>query len=200
MRYPKAFEGLVSCFTRFSGIGRKTAERFVFDILMRWDESALDGFIKALQDLRKGFVVCPTCLTHVESLPCPLCTENRKSGRVLCVVSSSKDVYSLEETNLFKGTYFVVGSLISPLDQRTIDGQHVEDLKRRVVDETIQEVILVFDSSVEGDATVSFLREALSSLPVTVSRLASGVPVGAPLEFVDRGTLGRALLGRQRLV
>jgi recombination protein RecR len=185
---------------RFSGIGRKTAERFVFDMLMRWDEHAVSGFVRALQDLSKGVVLCPNCRTHVESLPCPLCTEQRIAQGLICVVSSSKDVYSLEETSLFKGTYFVVGSLISPLDQRGIQDSLVEALKNRAQMEKITEVILAFDSSVEGDATVAFLRDELSSLPISISRLASGVPVGAPLEFVDRGTLGRAFSGRQKLL
>jgi recombination protein RecR len=200
VRYPKAFEGLVTYFTRFSGIGRKTAERFVFDILNRWDKQAIDGFSKALQDLSRGVVLCAKCKTHIESLPCPLCAEQRVSEGLLCVVASSKDVYSLEETNLFHGTYFVVGSLISPLDNRGIQDVLIDDLKSRIVEEKIREVVLAFDSSVEGDATASFLKDQLSSMPVMVSRLASGVPVGAPLEFVDRGTLGRALQGRQKML
>jgi recombination protein RecR len=197
VRYPKAFEKLATYFMRFPGTGRKTAERFVFDMLMRWDDQAIEGFSLAVKDLSNGVALCERCQTHVESLPCPLCTEKRVSERVLCVVSSSKEVYSLEATNLFKGTYFVIGSLISPLDGRGIQDRLLEILKSRLKEEGVREVILAFDSSVEGDATVSFLRDELACFPVSISKLASGVPVGAPLEFVDRGTLGRALMGRQ---
>ena len=109
-------------------------------------------------------------------------------------------MYALEETGLFHGGYFVVGTLLSPIDQRGISVEIIESLKKRIEDDAIQEVIFAFDSSVEGDATVSFLHGALQPYPVLFSRLASGVPVGAVLEGIDKGTLIRAFSGRQVLV
>lgn len=199
MRYPAAFDRCVAGFSRFQGIGKKTAERLVFDILTRWDEAAVQEFAQALLALPKGIVLCPECHTHIESYPCPFCSEERRKSGALCVVATSKDVYAIDATGQFPGTFFVLGTLLSPLDSRGVERMGVERLKQRIIQEEIKETILALDSSLEGDATVSFMKEELKELPVKLSRLASGVPVGATLEFVDRGTLSRAFSGRQTL-
>jgi len=199
MRYPVAFDRCVACFARFQGIGRKTAERLVFDILTRWDEGAVNEFAQALLHLSKGIVQCPDCRVHIESHQCPFCSEERKKEGVLCIVASSKDVYAIDATGQFPGTFFVLGTLLSPLDNRKIERMDLEHLKERIVGEEIKEAVLALDSSLEGDATVSFMKEELRELPIKISRLAAGVPVGATLEFIDRGTLSRAFCGRQTL-
>jgi recombination protein RecR len=199
VRYPKAFEALVAYLRRFPGIGRRSAERYVFDMLHRWDRRALQDFAKAIVEIANNIEICERCKVHIEKQPCPFCSEDRLVTKALCIVPTSKEAYALEEAGLFEGAYFVVGSLISPLDQRGIGETIIQDLHTRITADEVEEVIFVFDSSVEGDATISFLKEELSSLPIIFSRLASGVPVGAPLEFVDRGTLGRAFAGRQKV-
>lgn len=199
MRYPAAFDRCVACFTRFQGIGRKTAERLVFDILTRWDESAVQEFAQALLHLHNGIVMCPDCHVHIESYPCPFCSEERRKAGALCIVATSKDVYAIDATGQFPGTFFVLGTLLSPLDHRGVDRMELERLKQRIVNEDIKEAILAIDSSLEGDATVGFMKEELKAFPIKLSRLAAGVPVGATLEFVDRGTLSRAFSGRQTL-
>jgi recombination protein RecR len=135
----------------------------------------------------------------VQELPCPFCSKERHQQKELCVVATSKDAYAIEATHLFPGTFFVLGSTLSPLDERGIEPSHLDRLKARIQKEGITEVIFAFDSSLEGDATVSYLRDELKDLQIILSRLASGVPVGASLEFIDRGTLGRAFSGRQVL-
>ena len=198
MKYPAAFERLVTCLSRFQGIGRKTAERLVFDILSRWSDEALQEFSTALSQLRQGVTMCPECRVHIETLPCPFCSFERHGAKTLCVVASSKDVYAIDTTNLFPGTFYVLGSLLSPLDDRGVETMNMPLLKKRV-SAGIEEVIFALDSSLEGDATVSFLRNELEPFSLKLSRLATGVPVGASLDFVDRGTLSRALSGRYRL-
>ncbi len=197
MRYPVAFDRCVACFSRLQGIGRKTGERLVFDILTRWDEAAVREFAQALLDLPHGIVVCPDCRVHIESLPCPFCSSERQQSGSVCIVATSKDVYAIDATGQFPGTYFVLGNLLSPLDHRGVEQMALDRLKTRIANENIQEAIFAIDSSLEGDATVGFLKEELKGLPVTLSRLAAGVPVGTPLEFVDKGTLSRAFRGRQ---
>ena len=195
MRYPVAFERLVSCLSRFQGIGRKTAERLVFDLLSRWSDDAIQEFAEALSLLRKGIMQCPECRTHIEVLPCPFCSLERQKAKTLCIVASSKDVYAIDTTNLFLGTFYVLGALLSPLDERGVEMMNLPLLKKRV-SSGIEEVIFALDSSLEGDTTVGFLRQELAPFPLKMSRLATGVPVGASLDFVDRGTLSRALSGR----
>jgi recombination protein RecR len=199
MRYPPAFERVLACFSRFQGIGRKTAERFVFDMLARWDQKAIEEFSDALRAVSSEITKCPDCHIHVQELPCPFCSKERHQQKELCVVATSKDAYAIEATHLFPGTFFVLGSTLSPLDERGIEPSHLDRLKARIQKEGITEVIFAFDSSLEGDATVSYLRDELKDLQIILSRLASGVPVGASLEFIDRGTLGRAFSGRQVL-
>jgi len=199
MKYPPAFERVLSCFSRFQGIGRKTAERFVFDMLARWDEKAIQEFSDALQSISSEITQCPQCYIHVQELPCSFCSKERQGERELCVVATSKDAYAIEATHLFPGTFFVLGATLSPLDERGVESSRLDGLKRRIREEGISEVIFAFDSSLEGDATVSYLRDELKGLPIKLSRLASGVPVGASLEFIDRSTLGRAFSGRQSL-
>jgi recombination protein RecR len=199
MRYPAAFDRCVACFTRFQGIGRKTAERLVFDILTRWDTEAVQEFAQALLHLPKAIVVCPDCRVHIESSQCPFCTEERRKTGSLCIVASSKDVYAIDATGQFPGTFFVLGTLLSPFDNRGVERMELDRLKQRIAKEGIKEAIMALDSSLEGDATVGFMKDELKDLPIELSRLAAGVPVGAMLEFVDRGTLSRAFSGRQSL-
>jgi recombination protein RecR len=197
VKYPAAFEKLVAYFNRFQGIGRKTSERLVFDILARWDENAIREFSTALLSLSANITRCPECRTHIETLPCPFCSHERKALATLCIVASSKDVYAIESTGLFAGSYYVLGGVLSPLHNNGVAGMELDLLQKRLSDEKVTEVIVALDSSLEGDATASFLKERLTPYAIKVTRLASGVPVGATLDFVDKGTLRRALSGRQ---
>ena len=199
MKYPAAFDRLTTCFSRFQGIGRRTAERLVFDVLTRWDERAIHEFAQALHDLPQGIVVCPQCRVHIETLPCPFCSPERVAARALCIVSTSKDVYSIDATGQFPGTFFALGGLLSPLDGRGAEGMALDRLFQRIGEEEVKEISFAIDSSLEGDATVGFLRDELQSMNVSLSRIAAGVPVGTSLEFVDRGTLSRAFSGRQHV-
>jgi recombination protein RecR len=199
VRYPETFERLVACFSKFQGIGRKTSERLVFDLVTRWEPTAVHEFAQALSDLPASIVICPECRTHVEALPCPFCVDHRRLEKSLCVVATSKDVYSIESTGLFQGVFYVLGGLLSPLNDNGIEGMDIDKLKKFITSNALAEVILALDSSLEGDATVSFLRDELEPLHIKISRLAAGVPVGASLELVDRGTLRRAFSGRQQL-
>jgi recombination protein RecR len=199
MKYPQAFDRLVRCFDRFQGIGRRTSERLVFDILTRWDASAVREFAESLSHLCEGITVCPNCRCHIESLPCPFCSAERIAAGALCVVATSKEVYAIDATREFPGTFFVLGALLSPLDNRGVQQMDIDRLMERIRKENVKEVIFAVDSSLEGDATVGFLREELVPFTVKISRLAAGVPVGTSLEYVDRGTLSRAFTGRQPL-
>jgi recombination protein RecR len=199
MRYPETFERLVSCFSKFQGIGRKTAERLVFDLVTRWEPEAVHEFAQALSDLPASITICPECRTHIEALPCPFCSDYRRFEKALCIVATSKDAYSVESMGLFNGIFYVLGGLLSPLNDNGVEGMDIEKLKNFISSNIITEVILALDSSLEGDATVSFLRNELQDLHIKISRLAAGVPVGASLELVDRGTLRRAFSGRQQL-
>ena len=171
----------------------------MFDLITKWDERTIHEFAQSLENLCGGVIICPTCRVHVEKIPCGFCTEERRKNRSMCIVASSKDAYAIDATGLFPGTFYVLGTLLSPLHEGNVGRFDVQLLKKRIAEDGISEVVFAFDSSLEGDVTVSFLHDQLQPFAGKISRLASGVPVGASLDFIDRGTLGQALSGRQTL-
>lgn len=198
MRYPETMRKLISLFMRAHGVGKKTAERLAFNLLSHWDEKALLEFQELLATLKKKLRVCDSCRCLIEDEVCPFCTEERLLGKSLCVVAQAKDAYLVESTEVHDGGYFVLGSLLSPLDGRGILPEISAKLMRLVEKYHMREVILALDSSLEGEATAYFLKELFSEKHIPVTKLASGMPMGAQLDFVDRGTLSEAVRGRQK--
>ncbi|MBS0655450.1 MAG: recombination protein RecR [Verrucomicrobia bacterium] len=195
MQYPKSLERLFSIFHRLPGVGRRTAQRYAFDLLMHWDAKEIEELTAALQEL-KNIGICETCGCLSETGHCLFCTDAERRSDVLCIVASPKEVFTLENTREFYGTYHVLSGLLSPLDGRGVEKLGLDRLFARLEKGTIKEVILALDSSLEGDTTSLFLKEQLHQFPVTVSRLAFGIPVGSALEYVDGGSLARALAAR----
>ena len=128
---------------------------------------------------------------------CAFCDPIKRDASILCIISCAKDVYAFEETRAYRGFYHVLGALISPLDGRMPDHLDLDHLKERIQKLQTQEVIIALDSTIEGDATALYLKDNLTKLGLKVSRLAFGLPMGSPLDYVDGSTLSRALLGRQ---
>ena len=142
---------------------------------------------------------CADCGCIADESGCPFCTSGRQQSGFLCVVASPRDVFSIESTGEFKGLYHVLDALLSPMDGIGPNQLKLDQLKHRVKTYAIQEVVVAFDSTLEGDATALFIKEELEPLATHVSRLAFGLPVGSSLDYVDGGTLTRAFLGRSRL-
>lgn len=182
---------------RIEGVGKKTAERLTFNMLAYWDEKAFHEFCELLRTIKSKLHRCEKCGSLVEEDRCPYCTEDRMSGGTLCVVAHPKDAYILESTNAYKGGYFVLGTLLSPLDGRGISQEVSDKLLYLIEQYAIQEVVLALDSSLEGEATAYYVRELVSSKNLTVTKLASGIPMGTQLDLVDRGTLSEAFRCRQ---
>lgn len=195
MQYPKSLEKLFSVFHKLPGVGRRTAQRYAFDLLLYWKEHDIEELRQALQEL-KNIELCDVCGCLAESNQCHFCASQERQTDILCVIASPKEVFTIENTKEFSGIYHVLSGLLSPLDGRGVEKLGLEKLFARLQTGTIKEVILALDSSLEGDATSLFLKEQLESYPVTVSRLAFGIPVGSSLEYVDGGTLARALASR----
>jgi recombination protein RecR len=194
-KYPRTILTLIGYLKKFPGVGQRTAERFVFGLL-KWKSSHLEEFAKYLLDIKKNIRTCPECGCISEIDGCHFCDGSRDKDSI-CIVSSAKDIFSIEKTGSYKGLYHVVDDLLSPLDGRGSDHLKMDNLKQRILKNKIKEIIIAFDASLEGDATALFLKEDLKSLKVNVSRLAFGMPVGSSMEYVDGGTLTKALLGRQ---
>ena len=141
---------------------------------------------------------CEVCGNVTEDPTCSICRDARRNQTLICVVEESKDVQAIERTREFRGLYHVLGGAISPIDGVGPDQLRIKELMTRLSNPEIQEVIIATDPNLEGEATATYLTRMLSTLGVTVSRLASGLPVGGDLEYADEVTLGRAFAGRTR--
>jgi len=186
---------LVALLHQLPGIGEKTATRLVLAIL-----SAGGEFGRALSEAVAEVVArvrpCPTCGNLSERSPCEVCSDPKRDQSVLCVVERIGDLMAIEASRQYRGLYHVLHGVLDPLQGAGPDQIRVAELLRRFPGE-LKEVILATSSGVEGEATALYLRKRLAPLGVKISRIASGIPVGGELEYVDGGTIGRALTGRR---
>lgn len=197
-KYPEDLQILISALKKLPGIGSRTAERFAFEFI-NWSSDELGYFGHLLADIRNKIPPCPICGCLTDLGRCAFCDTNIRDPRSLCLLASARDAYAIEETRTFRGLYHVVEHLLSPLDGRYTNTLRVDRIETRLQQHQVQEVIIAFDSTLEGDATALYLKEKLSAQPIKITRLAFGLPVGSSLDHIDGGTLSRALSGRQIL-
>jgi recombination protein RecR len=198
MRYPDPLLHLVAHLQKLPGIGRKTAEKFAFHLL-DWELKDLQNLSNAITATKERLVKCITCNGLHDKKTCPFCNSEERKGGSLCIVSSPKHIYAIESTHLFEGVYHVLSKLISPMENRYVDEKELQAIIGRIEQHQIQEVIIALDATLEGDATALYLRQHLKNLPVQISRLAHGLPIGGSLEYVDEETLHLALRGRVQI-
>jgi len=195
-KYPKDLLSLMEFLKKLPGVGSKTAERFAFHLL-GWPQHQLEGLSLLLGSLKEKIRKCPDCLCLMELDICPFCDRQQRETHLLCLISSPKDAYAIEETKIYRGLYHVIETLLSPLQGRHPEQLNLERLKKRIDLFRVQEVILALDSTIEGDVTALYLKESLQRWGIATSRLAYGLPLGSTLDFVDGGTLKKAFSGRQ---
>jgi recombination protein RecR len=188
-------ENLVAQLTRLPGIGTRTAQRLTFHLLSVPADEAL-ALAAAIQEVKTRVRFCRTCGNLTEQELCEICSDARRDHSVVCVVEQPVDVLSLERTHEYRGLYHVLGGSLSPLDGVEPDDLRVAGLLGRVEAGGVNEVVLATNPNMTGEATAAYLADRLRGL-VTVTRLASGLPVGGDLEYADEVTLGRALAGRR---
>lgn len=197
MKYPSHLLKLIDVLKRLPGVGTKSAERYAFEII-GWSRGKLSEMASTIQATPDQLHHCHDCGCLTENDGCHFCASAATRSATLCVVASSRDVFAIEATHEFKGIYHVMGALLSPLDGIGAEALNVEKLKRRIRELHVTEVILALDSTLEGDATALYLKQELEPLQLSVSRLAFGLPMGSSLDYVDGGTLARALSARGR--
>lgn len=198
MRYPSHIQQLIAHFRQLPGVGNRTAERYVFQLLS-WSPEQLEKFAITIQSIPEELKPCLECGCLMEDKKCPVCSDLSRDKTALCVLSSSRDIYSVEMTGQFSGLYHVISGLLSPLEGRSPEQLGLDQLKKRVEIHGVKEVLLVFDSTADGDATALYIKGIFSEVDVVVSRLAYGMPMGSPLEYLDESTLACALSGRRKL-
>ncbi len=194
--YEGALQDLIDELGRLPGIGPKSAQRMAFHLLAA-DPVDVRRLADALMTLKAKARFCEICGNVSEDPQCRICRDPRRDPALICVVEEAKDVVAIERTREFRGRYHVLGGAISPLDGIGPEQLRVRELLQRLADGVVTEIILATDPNIEGDATAAYLSRQLRPLGLTVTRLASGLPVGGDLEYADEVTLGRAFAGRR---
>ena len=190
-------DNLVAQLTRLPGIGSRTAQRLAFHLLSTPKDEAL-ALATAIGDVKERVRFCGECGNLTESELCEICLDPRRDRTVVCVVEQPVDVISLERTHEYRGLYHVLGGSLSPLDGVEPEHLRIDELLRRVANGEIREVVLATNPNMTGEATAHHIADLLRER-VEITRLASGLPVGADLEHADEVTLGRALAGRREI-
>ncbi len=190
-----ALEELAESFSRLPGIGKKSATRIAIHLL-KADKGFVQRFSRQLLDLQEKIKPCSVCGSYTETDPCMICSNPARDRTLLCVVEQPQDVQTIEASREYHGLFHVLGGVISPLDGIGPEQLSIGRLVERVKTEEVTEVIIATNPTVEGDTTALYLQRILSSTGVTVTRLASGLPVGGDLEYADKLTLARSFRGR----
>lgn len=195
---PNSVERLINEFARLPGIGPKTASRLTFFLLRAGDEQSLT-LASALAELKSQTQLCSSCWNITENDPCPICSSPGRDQAILCVVEEPLDVVAIERSRAFSGRYHVLHGVISPVEGIGPDDIRIEELINRIEGDSLEEIIIATNATLEGDSTALYLQRRLDQYDVRLTRLARGLPVGGDLEYTDEITLGRALEGRQEL-
>ena len=190
-------DNLVAQLTRLPGIGSRTAQRLAFHILSSQRDEAV-ALAHAIEEVKERVRFCRDCGNLTEEELCSICLDTRRDRTLVCVVEQPVDVISLERTHEYRGLYHVLGGSLSPLDGVEPEHLRIDELLRRVANGEITEVVLATNPNMTGEATAAYLADRLRDR-ATVTRLASGLPVGGDLEYADEVTLGRALVGRREV-
>ena len=194
--YEGFIQELIDELGRLPGLGPKSAQRIAFHLIQS-ERADVDRLVEVLRNVREKVKFCETCGNVSEDVECKICRDPRRDSGVICVVEESKDVIAIERTREFRGRYHVLGGAISPIDGVGPEQLRIRELLARLTDTQVTEVIIATDPNLEGEATATYLARMIKPLGVSISRLASGLPVGGDLEYADEVTLGRAFEGRR---
>lgn len=198
MEYPsKLIEDAVNQISRLPGIGKKTALRLVLH-LIREKEDDTHALAEALTRLRTGIRFCSTCHNISDGETCSICTSPRRDKAILCVVENAKDVMAIENTSQYTGIYHVLGGVISPMNGVGPGDLQIESLVSRLNhgQSEISELVLALSPTLEGDTTAFYINKRIKDLPVKITMIARGIPIGGDIEYADEITLGRSIIGR----
>jgi len=194
--FPDSIVRLIDRFSKFPGIGKKTAQRMAFHVLKDSKENAL-SLAEAVNDVKSNIAACSLCGGITEQDPCTICDDPKRDNKLICVVEVPADIYAFERTSGFNGVYHVLGGVLSPLDGIGPDELNIDSLVDRA--DSGNEIVLALNPSIEGDTTCLYINKLLDESDVKITRLARGIPVGGELEYTDDATLLRAMEGRTSL-
>lgn len=197
---PKALQDAIEALGQLPGVGPRSAERYAY-FLLKTSKAKSDKLATALEQLHAGVKQCPITFALIDANQSvsPLYSDSDRDKTIIALIADPFDVMAIEKTTLFKGTYHVLGGLISPIDGIGPEQLHIPELKERIKKDGVKEIIMATNASVEGETTALYIQQELKESDVTITRLAQGLPIGVDLEYADQITLGRALERRQAL-
>lgn len=198
MHYPKPLAKLIGALEKLPGIGPKSAQRMAFHILRSSPEEAR-ALTEAIAEVKERITECKICYNFADQEICDICASDKRDKTIICVVAEPRDVIAMEKTNEYKGIYHVLQGVISPMDGIGPDMLRIRELQQRIADNSIKEIILATNPTIEGDTTAMYLAGILKPLEVRVTRIAHGMPVGGDLDYADQATLIRALEWRREM-
>ena len=196
--YARPVERLITELSKLPSIGPKSAQRIAFHIIRGRKDDAL-GLAEALKEVKERIKPCRRCFNLTEGEECEICRDARRDQSAICVVEDPYDIGPIERTNEYRGLYHVLGGALSPLDGIEPEDLRIAELVERIGKEETKEIVIATNPNTTGEATAMFIAEEVRDLPVRVTALASGLPVGGDLEYADEITLGRAFAGRREL-
>jgi len=196
-KFPATIQNLINEFAKLPGIGRKTAERFVFHLLKQ-QKFELQNMINGLSGLQNNIYKCIHCgnLSETKDV-CHICNNSNRNKQILCIVEEIHDLNVIEETQQYEGLYHVLGGVIDPIDGITEEHLSIKKLLDRIRNNNIEEIILALNPDMQGEATIIYLKKILSEFNIKTTRLARGLPMGSDIEYTDEVTLSNALKGRK---
>ena len=196
--YARPVERLITELSKLPSIGPRSAQRIAFHIIRGKPDDAF-GLAAALKEVKERIKPCRRCFNLTEVEECDICRDTRRDDAVICAVEDPYDIGSIERTGEYRGLYHVLGGALSPLDGVEPEDLRIAELVQRVREERTQEIVVATNPNTTGEATALFIAQEVADLPVRVTALASGLPVGGDLEYADEVTLGRAFAGRRDL-
>ena len=194
--YTPAVQLLIDELGKLPGVGPKSAQRIAFHLVKLPEQEAL-RLASAITEAKEKVRFCSSCFNMADDQLCEICNDHRRDASLICVVEEPRDIVAVEKTHEFKGYYHVLQGAINPIDGIGPDELRIRELLKRLQEGSIEEVILCTNPNIEGEATAMYLAKLIEPLGVSVSRIASGLPVGGDLEYADELTLGRAIEGRR---
>ena len=196
--YARPVERLITELSKLPSIGPRSAQRIAFHIIRSRQEDAF-GLAEALREVKERIKPCRRCFNLTEAEECEICRDARRDQSAICVVEDPYDIGPIERTGEYRGLYHVLGGSLSPLDGIEPEDLRIAELLERIEKEEIKELVIATNPNTTGEATAMFIAQEVKVLPLRVTALASGLPVGGDLEYADEVTLGRAFAGRREL-
>jgi recombination protein RecR len=196
--FPIALEYLIEQLHHLPGIGKKTAQRLAIFLLKDTEENA-HNLSKAILRVKSEIKLCKICFNITETDLCEICANTRRDISTICVVEDIVDIFAIEKSHEYNGVYHILGGVISPLSGISPDSLRISELVERVEKPEVKEVLMALNPSTEGEATMIYISKLFDSSDKKITRIASGIPLGAHLEFVDDATIGRAILSRREI-